>query len=311
MLRSSCDTVSDNPYDVPATSALIKFESVGRLGSVTEAARKLRTSASSISRCMRLIESHLSVRLVERAGSGVRLTEAGRRYHDAVTGALGWLRASAEQAAHLSRGPSVVIACSHDASHMLIMPRFPQLETLLGKGARIRVLTYQRHIHELQGVDAADIVLSWHGSDASPRDRVLVMREEVQPLCSPGYLAAHASIAEGPASGWGEATLLDLKRPNMGWATWQDWFAIAGQPQSPPHIEDYDTYTQILEAASADRGIALGWKHCIESYLEHGALVPLHGGFVPFGGGYAAALTSKGQRNPLARRCLEFLEHLA
>ena len=88
MLRSSFDTVSDNPYDVPATSALIKFESVGRLGSVKEAAHELRTSASSISRCMRLIERQLSVRLVERAGNGVRLTEAGRRYHDAVTGAL-------------------------------------------------------------------------------------------------------------------------------------------------------------------------------------------------------------------------------
>ena len=33
-------------------------------------------------------------------------------------------------------------------------------------------------------------------------------------------------------------------------------------------MEDYDTYTQILEAASAGRGIALGWRYCIEPHLE-------------------------------------------
>ena len=111
-------SVSDDPYDIPATSALIKFESVGRLGSVKEAARELRTSSSAVSRCMRLLDRQLSVRLLERSGKGVRLTEAGRRYHDAVTGALGSLRSSAEQAADMSRGPVVVIACSHDASHL-------------------------------------------------------------------------------------------------------------------------------------------------------------------------------------------------
>ena len=303
--------VSDNPYDIPATSALIKFESVGRLGSVKEAARELRTSSSSVSRCMRLLERQLSARLVERGGKGVRLTEAGRRYHDAVTGALGSLRASAEQAADMSRGPAVVIACSHDTSHLLIMPRFPELESLLGEEARIRVLTYQRHIHELQGVDVADIVLSWQGSAAAPRDRVVVMAEEAQPVCSPAYLAAHASLAGGSSADWGEVTLLDLKRPNMGWATWADWFAAAGRPGAPPRIEDYDTYTQILEAAAAGRGVALGWRHCIERHLERGELVALHNGFAAFGGCYVAALTSKGRRNPLARRCLEFFEHFA
>ena len=105
------------------------------------------------------------------------------------------------------------------------------------------------------------------------------------------------------------ATLLHLKRPNMGWITWQNWFAAVGQPQNPPRVKDYDTHTQILEAAAAGRGIALGWKHCIESYLDRGALSPLHGEFVPFGGCCVAALTAKGRHNPLARRCPVFFEH--
>lgn len=300
--------MSGDPYNVPATTALVKFESVGRLGSVKEAARELRTSASSISRCMRLLERQLSVRLVERAGHGVRLTSAGRRYHEAVTGALGWLRSSAEQAALLSTEPSIIIACSHDASHLLIMPRFAQLQALVGTGVRIRVRTYQRHIHELRSIDRADVVLSWQQSDISPDDRVLVNREEIRPVCSPAYLEAHASLANGSAADWGGITLLELTRPNMGWATWQDWFETVGQPRKPPRIEDYDTYTQTLEMAAAGRGVALGWRYWIDTYLERGILVPLQGGFVPFGGCYVAALTAKGQRNVPARRSLEFFK---
>ena len=291
---------------VPATSLLVKFESVGRLGSVKAAALELGTSSPSVSRSMRMLEEQLSVSLVERVGNAVKLTDAGQRYHEVVTGALGVLRSSAEQAA---QGPGVVIACSHDASHLLLMPRLPELEALLGEGVRIRVLTYQRNIHELQqGPDAADVVLSWQRPAALP-DSVTVLREDVQPICSPDYLA-HAPAAEGSPAGWGGLTLLDLRRPNMGWATWQDYFSRTGSPEASMRIEDYDTYTQILEAASAGRGIALGWRWCIESYLERGALVALQG-FECFGGCYVAFLTAKGRRNALARRCLALFGRFA
>lgn len=296
---------------IPATSVLIKFECVGRLGSLNLAARELRTTASSISRCMTLLEGQVGVRLVERSGNAMRLTEAGRGYHDTVSAALGQLRSGADKALDMGRGPRVVIACSHDASHLLVMPRYRELERLLGEQARIRMLTYQRHIHELQPAEVADVVLSWQDADAPPQDRAVCLREAVQPICSPAYLAVHESILRGPAADWGRLTLLDLKRPNMGWATWEDWFARAGQPASTPQFEDYDTYTQILEAAAAGRGVALGWKHCVEAYIERRALVTLHGQFEPFGGCYVARLSAKGLRNPLARRCLEFFENFS
>ena len=256
-----------------------------------------------------MLERQLSIRLFERTGGGMRLTEPARWYYENVHGALGLLQSGTEAAAELAGDPSVVIACSHDASHLLIMPRYPDIESLLGAQARIRVLTYQRHIHELPPVDVPDTVLSWQASNASTEDQMLVLKEEVRPVCSPAYLQSHALLAQGSSMGWGDLTLLDLKRPNMGWATWQDWFGSAGQPETPPHVEDYDTYTQILEAAAAGRGIALGWKHCIEAYLDRGALVALHDRFVPFGGSCVAALTAKGQGNSLAHRCMEFFAH--
>ncbi|MDE0006566.1 MAG: LysR family transcriptional regulator [Rhodospirillaceae bacterium] len=296
---------------IPATTVLIKFECVGRLGSLTLAAQELRTSVSSVSRGMTLLENQVGVPLLERSGNAMRLTEAGRRYHDGVSAALGQLRSGAEEALDLGRGPSVVVACSHDASHLLFMPRYGELERRLGEHARIRLLTYQRHIHELQPVDMADVVLSWQAADAPPEDRVVCFREAVQPICSPAYLAEHEPILRDPAADWARLTLLDLKRPNMGWVTWEDWFDRVGRSVSAPQFEDYDTYTQILEAAAAGRGVALGWKHCVEAYLDRRALVAPHGRFEPFGGCYVARLTAKGRRNPLARRCLEFFGDFA
>ena len=258
---------------------------------------------------MGLLERQLSLELLERAGNGVRMTEAGHRYYDGVVAALGLLRSAREEATDLAHGAAVVIACSHDCSHLLIMPRFGDLEALLGPEAKIRLLTFQRHIKELQPIEVADIVLSWHASDARPADRVVFLREEVQPVCAPDYLRTRASMLQGPVKDWVDVRLVDLRSPNKGWATWQSLFAIVGHPEKTLPFEIYDTYTQTLDAAVAGRGIALGWKYFVDAHLKSGALVPLFGEFNSLGGCYVAGLTAKGRRNVLARRCLDFFKY--
>ena len=292
---------------IPAISVLVKFECVGRLGSLALAARELRTSVSAISRCMSRLEKQLGVPLLERTGTGMRLTEAGVRYHRGVSAALGELRSSAEEAAESARS-GVVIACSHDGSRLIVMPRFGELAAALGADARIRLLTYQRHAQKLPPFGTADVVLGWQDGSGSGEGDVVVIREEVQPICSPRLPGG----ARGGAAGSGRGlTLLDSTRPNTGWAPWDDWFAVAGRPERALRLEDYDSYSLILDAAAGGRGVALGWKHCIEDYLERGALVPVHGEFVPFGGCYVARLTSKGRRNALGPICLRFFENFA
>ena len=295
-------------FRVPSTSALIAFECTARHGSMNRAARELAISQSAISQKLAALERELAVRLFDRSRKGVSLTAAGRRFRDAVVPALRVIHAGGVQAAKSSNGDQVVIACSHDASHLLLMPRYDALKEGLGTGVRIRLLTYQRFIEDRVPAPMADILLSWRAADLGPRGQVIMLKEEVQPVCSPDYAATHAQTLQRPATDWGALTLLDLKEPNLGWASWQDWFDTAGHPEPAPRWEELDTYTQVLEAAVAGRGVALGWRHYIKWYLDTGALVPLAGGFVDFPGRYFAALTRKGQRNPLARACLTFFK---
>ena len=98
-----------------------------------------------------------------------------------------------------------------------------------------------------------------------------------------------------------------MRRPNEGWATWEDWFAAAGRPDGTPRRTGHDTYTLVLEAAAAGHGIALGLRHFVDRLVETGALVALGDRFVEFDSLHGV-LTEKGRRKPLARRCLAFFD---
>ena len=82
---------------------------------------------------------------------------------------------------------------------------------------------------------------------------------------------------------------------------WEDWFAVAGRPDTAPRRVGFDSYSYMLEAAAAGHGIALGWRYFMDRQLEAGALVALGDGFHETGNLYFAVLTEKGRRKPIAR----------
>ena len=74
---------------------------VARHGSVTAAARELNYAQPSVSHHLARLEAETGVRLIQRAGRGIRLTEAGRLLADRAAEVLGRLDAAEnELAAH-------------------------------------------------------------------------------------------------------------------------------------------------------------------------------------------------------------------
>ena len=114
------------PSRMPA-NALIAFESAARHGNFTLAARELRTSQAAMSRQIGKLETWLSVRLFERSRAGVTLTAAGARFRDGVAAGLAAIQRGAAEAAELATAEQVVIACSHEASHFFLIPRYDAL----------------------------------------------------------------------------------------------------------------------------------------------------------------------------------------
>src|SRR5207248_1303399 len=73
---------------IPPMQALRAFEAVARTGSLTKAAEGLHLTHGAISHQLKGLEEDLGVRLTERAGRGIRLTDEGARFATRVRVAL-------------------------------------------------------------------------------------------------------------------------------------------------------------------------------------------------------------------------------
>jgi DNA-binding transcriptional LysR family regulator len=90
----------------PAMETLL---AVARTGSVGAAARLRHITASAVSQQIRRLESHLDVKLLERAGRGVRLTAAGEAALPVVRELWSGAEAAFEQLAGLAGSPATTV----------------------------------------------------------------------------------------------------------------------------------------------------------------------------------------------------------
>lgn len=292
-------------YKLPTTTAMTAFECAVRRGSFAGAAKELGTSQPAVSRHIASLEQQLGTKLFERSRTGVKLTPAGRQFHDGVSAGLGIIRSAANEATAPSTGEQVVIACSMAASQYVVMPRYDALRDALGHQTLIRVLIFYLNARNLPLEPVADVVLDWKPYGRAG-DHAVLFREAVRPVCSPAFAEAHADTLNGPVSGWSGLTFLEPDLASSGSASWEDWFEAAGRPELAPRFLGFDNYVYSLEAAVGGQGIALGWRNFVDRHLETGALVALGDGYVELENFYCGILTQQGRLRPIAQKCLSF-----
>lgn len=299
--------MSSKRHHIPSSSALVAFESAGRLQAIGRAAEELNTSQSAISRHIRHLEEHLGLQLFDRTGRGVALTPSGETYLATVTSALDMLSATGKElrlAAH-----DVTIACTHEVSHLLLMPEYTRLRRVLGRHANIRFLTCEYELVPEMVHAGADLTFEYATSPVEGR-AVRVLDEQIIPVASPAFLAAHEDILSRDPSTWRTIPLLALSKNNFGWAKWQDWFAAVGADMPAPPADTFDNYVYLLEAARSGAGLALGWKGFVDRYLEMGTLAAIPRPWLRREPKLIARLTRKGTNNRNAEKCLTFLSGL-
>src|SRR5918997_515525 len=100
------------------------IDAVGRLGSVTEAAKELHYSQPSVSHHLARLESETGAQLLQRVGRGIRLTEAGRLLADRAAEILGRIDAAdAELSAHVGLSAGRVRLAGYSSAISSIVPR--------------------------------------------------------------------------------------------------------------------------------------------------------------------------------------------
>ena len=84
--------------NLPPLKAVLAFEVVARLGSISKASEELSLTPSAVSHQITNLESHVGRKLFERTARGVELTTAGQRYQQSLAGALAVIASAAENA---------------------------------------------------------------------------------------------------------------------------------------------------------------------------------------------------------------------
>jgi DNA-binding transcriptional LysR family regulator len=110
--------------DASLFPALLSFLTVARTRSVAATARQQHRTSSAISQQLRRLESHFGVKLVERAGRGLRLTPAGDAALPVVAGLWSEAEAAFGGLAALSGQPAttVRVAVSDYLGKALLVP---------------------------------------------------------------------------------------------------------------------------------------------------------------------------------------------
>lgn len=297
--------MTNHRYRIPSISALQAFEAAARHCNFSRAAEELHTSQSAISRHISTLESRLNTSLFDRyKKKRLILTNQGEQLYRAVVSGLDNIQATLNSISGTSSDDQLTIACTHENSHLILLPRFDALQQLVGADKTIRVMTYEYDAMERALDPRIDIVIQYDVSRADAGDYVAIVHEAVRPVAAPAFYAQHREILAQPSEAWSQLPILELSKHNYGWASWDDWFAQQGRPAQTPSYQYFNNYVYLLEAAAAGKGLALGWRGLVDRHIESGVLVELGDDYIEFDRAIHAVLTEHGRGKPLARHCL-------
>ena len=254
---------------LPHLNALVAFDAVARHLSITRAADELALTQAAVSRKIKTLEDDLGVALFRRLHRSLRLTPEGERLHAAVSGSLWRIAESAETLREQGAPAQVSVQTTIAFASFWLMPRLPAFRAA-HPDITVRLTASDDRLNlEAEGVDVA--IRYGDGRWSGLASRAL-LGEEVFPVCSPGYLARTPDL-RGPEDLYGE-TLLHLDVSYRNWMDWGDWFRGLGlTPMPVKRGLRFNTYTILIQAATAGEGVALGWRRLVQGMLDSGSLV--------------------------------------
>jgi len=254
---------------LPSLDNLKGFVAVGRRMSITLAAQDLCLTQSAVSRQVQALEASLSVKLLVRGHRSLAFTPAGERLFRSADSALqqmqdvvGELKGSA--------GPQVVtVSASVGVTGLWLMPRLGGF-IAAHPGIEVRLSACNRVVDlKAEGVDLA---LRYGRRHAMPEGAEHLFGETIVAVAHPSL---GLSALREPAQ-LKRQVLLEFDGPYRPWLHWAAWIQAQGWPAvRPKAMLRFNQYDQIVHAAVAGQGIALGRRPLIDALLADGRLMAL------------------------------------
>jgi len=251
--------------------ALRAFEAAARMRSLTRAAESLHLTHGAISHQIKSLEADFGVRLVERSGRGIRLTDEGERFATRVRAVLSDLGDAVREMAERANPRQLRVSVMPSFAARWLLPRIgrffaahPDID--LDVSASNALADFRR--------DDIDVAIRHGSGDWPGLVSEYVLDDVYFPVCS-------SRLADGRLP----ARPADLSRYTLLRSEgefWKPWFEAAGlnwpEPSRGPMFNDS---SHTLQAAIEGQGIALARSSLIGNDVHNGVLIRLFDIVVP------------------------------
>jgi DNA-binding transcriptional LysR family regulator len=258
-------------YDLPPLDFIQGFEAAARHASFTKAADELHLTQSAVSRQIKALEESLGVTLFHRQHRALALTEDGERLYRTATEVLGRLQSMAEQMRADRSARQLSITTTTGFAALWLIPRLRRY-TSTHPHIDVRISATDAAVNLDRGL--VDIAIRYCALENAPKGAIPLFGESILPVCSRTLLEGSAPLRD-PAD-LKHHSLLHLDYPGMqqSWFDWGTWLTALGigdlKPASSLHFSQYD---QMIHAAIAGQGVALGRLPLLNEHIHSGALV--------------------------------------
>jgi LysR family glycine cleavage system transcriptional activator len=197
-------------------------------------------------------------------------------YYREVTKALQQLR-DATASVRAATNPVVTVTTTVTFASLWLVPRLADFQS---RYADITVHVAADNIVRDLARASLDVAVRYSTLDAAGEGAVMLFGEQVAPVCSPALARAHGRIRR-PEDLFQFPLLhyedLDVRTPWLSWNVWLETMKL----RAPRRVRAlrFSHYDQVIQAAIAGQGLALGRFPLVKNLIDEGRLVtPLRDG---------------------------------
>ncbi|WP_431825611.1 LysR substrate-binding domain-containing protein [Burkholderia sp. F1] len=253
---------------LPSLDLVRGFVAVGRRMSITLAAQDLCLTQSAVSRQVNALEEALGVRLLNRGYRAITFTAEGERLFRAADAAVQQMQDVVDLLTHPKARQPVTVTASIGVAALWLLPRLGNLQRR-HPDIDLRVAATDRVLDaRTEGINLA---IRYAPASGVPPAAIRLFDETIVPV-------AHASlgITTLDADTVARHVLLEFDGARRPLLQWSDHLGALGLDTLRPRgILRFNQYDQVIQAALAGQGIALGRRALIEPLLADGRLVAI------------------------------------
>jgi LysR family transcriptional regulator, glycine cleavage system transcriptional activator len=258
---------------LPSFDLFKGFEASARLLSFTKAAAELHLTQSAVSRQVQDLESQLGVVLFVRRPRALVLTEAGQLLYPVAAQLIASVRAVTDRVRSLASGRRVLaVATPPSFASFWLIPRLAGFAKRC-PGVDVRIATQQRGAEAVH--DGIALTIRYCEPERAGTKAVRLFGERAFPVCAPALLSDPKRPLRTPQDLRHHVLLRMEEAPwRYPWLSWRTWLeAVGAEGLRPTRTLTFANYEQVIAAARAGQGVALGRSPLLERELAARSLV--------------------------------------